>query len=565
VSVQVLVLALLASAGAGRAEEPAARPGDESVAAARPPPTWGLHGTHDVRARYWMLDARLPNFEDRRILDYVEIVDHLDLKASSDRWTAAIRGDAVSLLANRYVLDGVLTYEHELVPDTMRGPTADTWLALEKASLEHRGQHLTLTMGDRWVSFGRGLALNLVKNTDMDIDTSLRGGHASWHGTSVDTTAVVGVTNPQQVLLENPNVRLLPDDGHVVAGVRVERFGRVALGAHAVGVQFHPPNTADAWTRPLGARVAGATVDAPGLAGIDVFAEVDTFFYDEDAIPVDRGWAAYASAGAYPGRFQVLAEVRAAHAAEYLNAYAVGYELAAGPTLEYERVITEDSAAAVNSNDIVGGRLRVDGRWGEGEHAFLPYLALAAFHDRDLGGLHFNRSPERILHPTFGAQILRGETHALLNAGVRADLREGATSDGGLDADRMAHLDLDLSFPIAGAVSLEIAPSAQAFGWGENLQQQGDFVNLSNTVAVKFGPRWALMAYNDYSDNDLIRSTGNLGEHLYGALEAQWIPTPGHTLKLFGGAYRAGIRCAGGQCRSLPGFEGVRLGYTGNF
>jgi hypothetical protein len=309
----------------------------------------------------------------------------------------------------------------------------------------------------------------------------------------------------------------------------------------------------------------GATLDAPGLAGIDGFVEVDRYLYDDEAIPVPSGWAAYGSAGAYPGRFQVLAEVRAAHGAEYVNAYARGYELAAGPTLEYERVVTEDSAAAVNSNDIVGGRLRVDGRWGEGEHAVLPYVALAAFRDADLGGLHFNRAPETIVHPIVGTQILRGEFHVLANAGVRADVRDDEASRGGLDADRMAHFDLDVSFPLAGPVTLEIAPSAQAFGWGENLQQQGDFVNLSNTLAVKFGPRWAVMAYNDYSDNDLIRSVGNLGEHVYGALEAQWMPAPGHTVKLFGGAYRAGIRCAGGQCRSLPGFEGVRLGYTGNF
>ena len=39
---------------------------------------------------------------------------------------------------------------------------------------------------------------------------------------------------------------------------------------------------------------------------------------------------------------------------------AEGWEPSSVPTLEYERVITEDGAAAVNSNDIMGARVRVD-------------------------------------------------------------------------------------------------------------------------------------------------------------------------------------------------------------
>ena len=103
------------------------------------------------------------------------------------------------------------------------------------------------------------------------------------------------------------------------------------------------------------------------------------------------------------------------------------------------------------------------------------------------------------------------------------------------------------------------------YAWGDNAQQQADYVDLSNALALKFGAPWALIFYTDYSSNPLINSTGNLAENAYGGVEGQWMPESSTTVKLFAGAYRAGIRCAGGQCRSLPGFEGVKFSYGGTF
>lgn len=74
-----------------------------------------------------------------------------------------------------------------------------------------------------------------------------------------------------------------------------------------------------------------------------------------------------------------------------------------------------------------------------------------------------------------------------------------------------------------------------------------------------------MILYADYSDNPLVSSTGNVDEDVYGAVEVQWMPNSATTLKAFYGAYRAGIRCAGGQCRSLPGFDGGRLALSTNF
>ena len=524
----------------------------------------GLHGAHDVRARYWRVDERLPNFEDRRILDYGEIVDHLDLLGTNERWGFGFRGDAVALPGNRYILDGVLTHERDLTSPGLVAPVSDAYLVLEKAYVERRGEHAILTVGDSYVAFGRGLALNLVKNNDVDIDTSLRGGRVAVKAGNWDLTAVAGSTNPQQVALENPNVGLRPNDGHAVTAARVERYGLgpINVGAHLVGVQFDadPLDATGARAGRIGAGVAGATVEAIGVAGLDLYAEADLYRYDDPAIAVDSGWAAYVSAVAYPGKLQILAEGRASRNAEYINAFSRGYEIAAGPSLEYERAITEDSSAAVNSNDIAGGRVTFNALLSEGERTLLPYLAIGALRDSDLGGLHFNRAPETIVHPVAGVQWAQSEFHLAANVGERRDFR-----DDGYGTDVTRHFDLDVSVPIASKLTLELAPSGMTYAWGDNAQQQSDYVDLSNALALKIGAPWALIFYTDYSSNPLINSTGNLAENAYGAVEGQWMPDSSTTVKLFAGAYRAGIRCAGGQCRSLPGFEGVKFSYGGTF
>ena len=61
----------------------------------------------------------------------------------------------------------------------------------------------------------------------------------------------------------------------------------------------------------------------------------------------------------------------------------------------------------------------------------------------------------------------------------------------------------------------------------------------------------------------VISDGGNLTEELFGAVELQVKPHEAWTIKAFYGAQKAGIRCAGGQCRYLPGFDGARASVVG--
>lgn len=546
----------------------------------------------EIRYYHFPADQQLPGFEDRLVQDYVEQVDRLNLLVVKDKLSVGAQVDEVALFLNRYILDDVLYHSWNLYDPPLSSPFPDAYMNLEKIYLERRGQSVDLTLGDTYASFGRGMALNIVKNTDIDIDASIRGAKAVIHAGRVDLTAVSGVTNEQQVSQDNRNHDITRQPASMVTGLRAEAFGLGPVNASAHGVLYGFGRSSDddepveRYFEPMDAAVVGATLEAPGLAGIDWFVEGDVYDYlsdDMSALTDGRdGYAVYGSASAYPGRAVVFFEIKDTRDTEAINTYVAGqnWEVSAVPTLEYERVINEDSSAAVNSNDLSGARLRVDYSVNSDPTATAvrPYVSLAAFRDCDTGGLHFNRTPETIVHPVAGVEVLGDKNNLRVNGGYRTDIRddpsggssafcedrdpvEGLTDAG--EPDRMAHLDSDVHVHLFGEEGLELSLTGYTFEWGTNAQQQKDFKEMSNALTWQHGEALALTLYQDWSDNPLIDSEGNLGDHLYGAAELQWKPTTSTALRLFYGAYKAGIRCSGGQCRRLPGFDGARVSFSG--
>lgn len=537
----------------------------------------------DFELRYHQTDRRLPGFEDRRIHDYVEQVNRLNLLLSQ-RWdsgsalTAGVQLDEVALFSNRYILDGTLYHSWDLLSDGVNSPWQDAFVELEKGYLTFRGRQGDLTLGDGYASFGRGIALNIKKNSDIDIDTSIRGAKGTLRLGDTELTVVSGITNEQQVSQDQPNIGIERDLSNMVTGLRLDRYGigPANAGLHGVVYRFGRgvDQGVDPWARyaePLDAVVGGANLELLGVGGIDWYAEGDVFAYlnpdmvgqvagEDDYQPV-IGHVAYASGSAYPGQAVVLVEAKHSADSERINSFvtAEGWEVATVPTLEYERVITEDSAAAVNSNDVWGGRVRVD--YSAAQGLVIPYVSVAALRDADVDVLHFNRSPETVVHPLAGLQWTGTGVTAQLNTGLRMDVRDDAAEG----QDRLIHGDGDLSIPVTGKDHLELAVAVKQFAWGDNVQQQADFIEMENALAWHRGEKLVFILYQDWSDNPLVQSEGNLADKLYGAAEITWEPSTNLTLRAFYGAYKAGIRCSGGQCRSLPGFEGARLAMTGTF
>ena len=524
----------------------------------------------DFELRYHHVPNKLVGFEDRNIHDYFEQVNRVNALLATDHLSVGAQLDQVGLFANRYVLDDVMYHSWDLMDPSVVSPWDDAYVRLEKLYVQQRWQTVELTVGDTYASFGRGVVLNIVKNTDVDIDTSLQGVKAVVRSGATDVTIVSGLTNRQQISQDQINLAIDEDDPSMVTGARVERYGigPANVGLHGVLYRFSrgelPGTPLVLYTEALDATAAGATIEASGVLGIDWFVEGDVFGYraaelgGEEDDPL-LGYAVYGSASAYPGRSVILVEAKRSVDTERINTFVSGdsWEVGAIPTLEYERVITEDSSATVNSNDLMAARVRVDYAVTPPELAF--YASLAAFRDLDLEGLHFNASPETIAHGIVGGQWLHNSTVLQFSGGLRRDLRDEAAEG----YDQLIHFDGELQVPVGLDDGVELAIGARTFQWGENPQGQADFLEMENALGWHRGDHWAFLVYQDWSNNPLVSSEGNLGEDLYGALEVQWKPGPSTVFKAFYGAYKAGIRCSGGQCRSLPGFEGARLSYTG--
>lgn len=582
----LLLLARIASAADG--EAPPAPQADSEETPARTPVSRMF--TSDTDLRYWVRDQRHPAAPDRPIYNYVEQVERFTAQASTERMSAFVQVDQVSLWANRYRLDGELLRERELRSGELPWPlpldtpagAPDTYANVEKVQFTRKLPSGDLTVGDFYAAFGRGLALNVNRNVDIDIDTSIQGLKLALREGDWDLTVLAGQLNRQQVWQENPNIGLRPDFRHSVAGVSAVRYGLgpANLGAHAVAWRFtRDPRLAGGFTD-LGAPdavIAGLNSEVSAL-GIDWAAEIDALGYPTTRTlgqdPERLGIAGYGSATAYLGATTWQLEGKHYDNAHRPNALLAPelYQVVVGPTLEYERQITEDSSAAVNSNDISGGRLRVD--WSAVPGSVTPYASVAVFRDRETaGGLHFNTVPETVVHVLAGTESRYDRGSIVLNVGYRRDERDGSGARvggadgacGEADADRQVHGDVDIKFPLPFAMKADFTSAVEWFCWGANPLQQHDYVETENSLTVEFLPGWFAVGYMDFTTNPLVDSTGNLGERLYGAGELQWKPTGNLTIKAFAGAYKAGIRCAGGQCRILPGFEGARASVTANF
>lgn len=544
-----------------------------------------LQLTTNFDLRLHQVPDRLPGFADSTVLNYTEQVLRNNLLVSKPGLVVGLQVDQAAFFNNEYYLDDVLTVERPLYADGFLSPFDHALVRLEKAYVSKRFSSAELTAGDTYASFGRGIALNLIKNTGIDLDTSIRGARGAFQIGNADLTLVTGLTNPQDVSMFNPNRGITKDQGHMVSGARLEVFdiGKVSLGAHGVVYRFaraDDVNGADLerYTEDLDAVAAGATLQASGVGGVDLFVEGDLFDYRAEEMVGDaasgrlRGYAGYASASAYPGRATVLVEAKRTLNTEVMNAFsgAEGWEIVAAPTLEYEMVITEDASATVNSNDVSAGRVRVD--YAVVPRKFIPYVSFAGFRDEEVGGEHFNAVPETIGHGIFGWQVLEGRWIFQVNGGYRHDQRD----DPAAGADRMAHMDLELNIPVGERNALEFTLNGRRFWWGNNPLQQTDFLEMNNAIVWHQGEKWAYILYQDFTNNPIITTEGNLSfidpasygqdrDTLYGAFEIMVHPRPSSTLRLFYGAYKAGIRCAGGQCRTLPGFEGARITWQSTF
>ena len=81
----------------------------------------------------------------------------------------------------------------ELLSPEVTSPFPDySYANPEKYRVRYDADNYSVTLGDSYVAFGRGLALNMNRNVDIDLDSSIQGVKGVFRPGAWDITMVAG-------------------------------------------------------------------------------------------------------------------------------------------------------------------------------------------------------------------------------------------------------------------------------------------------------------------------------------------------------------------------------------
>jgi hypothetical protein len=437
------------------------------------------------------------------------------------------------------------------------GPDATTPFALrsrfcqipfwpEKAGIEYNGRTVEATLGDFYVSFGRGLVLSIRKLDELGIDTTLRGGKLIVHRGRFAATAVGGFTNIQNV--DEATGRYAADPNDFIAGGRGEYriADRVGVGAHIVG-GLQSSNWRDNYL------MYGGTIDAPRLTRwLSLYLEGAGQRSVVAGMPA-QGYALYGAVTGYAGPVSILAEAKYYHQYQRWpsSVPTVFVEFAPVTYLQpptAERIVTELAAALY---DVGGARLRVDWRVRDW---LLFYVSNGYFEDTS------TPTAPLVFHDPYGGWEVRwqrGASHLFGSGGYRLELNR----DAGTEHQHIGHIEWDFTQELPRGLSLE----SQGF----ILFRKEELVTLTLPDGSTVTPSWTegtaylALKWTPYLIGTLgyewtTEPSAAATHHFFNGA-VQWNITTASSIRLFAGGNRGGLRCISGICRNFPAFSGARL------
>jgi hypothetical protein len=536
--------------------------------------------------------------------DYTEWINRLNVTASWASWQAGVRFDTATYLQRPNT--AALVASGDLAPSAKQA--ADVAL-----SYRYRDQYLVsylpsklyvtyakptfeLTLGDAYVSFGRGLVLSMRKIDELGVDTSLQGGRAVGRLGGLTITAVAGLSNPGRVdeatatALRDPDVNSAAGyldswSRDAIVGLR----GEARLGTSSIAIQASDVHRRDDIAGNLGisgdptllaqdVSAAGASVAVPKIAEsvpINLYSEVafqHRAWFDESTYKnlEKDGLAAYLSASLTEGA--VTATFEGKHYRSYypvhLNAdpsnfgafKAVQYN--APPTVER---ITQDSL--FDNSCVTGGRFRVDVRATKSLIAYASGAYFANWSEQQAGKCTPSGSfgvttvddaPNR--NDVFDGYVgltLRSRTdasYALLEGGVRRDVQ----SQNGVDFYREAWIQGDFVKTLDSIWSIELNTlHRQRYEPPENWHE-GD-----TALALKHGSGYFFFVGHEYTTHSsevkpgAFLVDGGVQHFLNGGAQVKF--GEALSVRLFVGQQRGALKCVSGVCRQFPAFEGAKV------
>jgi hypothetical protein len=464
----------------------------------------------------------------------------------------------------------------------------DNDFRLERLHGTVRLGRLTATVGDFYVSFGRGIALSLIKMDDIGVDNCLRGARIEYQQPRrFKLVGVAGVVNAlniepvtRQVLRDDPLDRL--------AGLRGEwqLLDALSLGAHVVHLSPRFESEAEIepgrlWVdRSPGVRATSAGVSAEAhFGGVHLYLEANGQAHDNYLPPAGQkdienepGIAGFMALGydlppvtlklegIYYDRWLMQGGLRGA-APNLGVVQPLAYHHM--PTLEPVWMLIKSLGNVYGGRAGVGAyltRLRTD-------------LNLSLTVLRYRGGLlpqgtWDDHPPTLVVHPIFKGRSEIGQSGFSLTAegGARFE-HTGQPAPGEDDNGNLWHVGLGAMWPLAHPHSLDFKVELRRHGLAVTEGGAPYFVTLES-LSYEWARAFGLTVAHEYSDQTPgVR--GQIGaltmpvpaQHYLWAMASVHGrgPLKGLTGRLSAGSQRGGIKCAGGVCRSYPDSVGAKL------
>ncbi len=417
---------------------------------------------------------------------------------------------------------------------------------LNFASLTYAHRDMDLTLGDFYMTLGRGLILAVRKTDAVGVDNKLRGADAEFRMGAVTLGAFGGFLDIKN--FERGTGYAFDDTHDFIGGGRIQfrhqKFFKV--GVHAMAIK--PKDTDDESSRTFG---VGAFVALPRPASwISLYLEAGAIDRNRERLSVTterNGYGVYGNLNLYFKDVTILVEGK--HYDDLFSLLPGGRtdserqninRLAEPPTAEHPGTLLLSNQA------VTGGRLRLDYAFST---AFTPFVSLGRYRDRYLGGLVDSDITAVAAGADFhwdGTKLAaegtyRGQFVSASRPGLSSVLRE--------EVRATADFSQRLSRTYSAEVFFTGLRTEERAGSGLTSWLEGRF-----SVSLKSRDGWsALGAYEFYT-----KSPDAFRQH-YFSLGGQWTFSERGTLRALGGGERAGLKCSGGVCRFFPGFEGVRL------
>ena len=454
---------------------------------------------------------------------------------------------------------------------------------ITKRYFSYSNEDLTITAGDFYSTFGRGLVLDLREEKADFFDNKVTGGRVEYDGDKFSFQALGGKSYFKYINDFDPKNQFIDEMNNTVYGsegvLNLSEVFKIEDYSFALGGSYlHMEGDAVSETQYL-YRENFIEKTEIGAVSFSISA-FDIDFYNEYAIkntfrsPMKRGWANYSSLAYGMSGFGVTFEFK-----DYYqyganpNAPVSGFSpYQNGPevTIDHVSHLLKTHPHEINPNDEIGYKLS---------------LRINPFDDFDLTAIFATASKHEDdkLFPNFDDDYLPyydswmdgryhfGKYSAVLGGGyyydspLSKDQNQNVIPGEEGEAERVytderKTMLLELGYELTASSALKIAGEYQLVTQ-EKHEQDPDFNDLYASIEYAY-PQFGYINLSFINTSEEVAE--DAPESWFG-VEAGINILDNHKLELFYGRERAGVKCSGGTCRQVPEFDGFKMTLVSSF